>query len=229
MTHPTQGFSTPHAREPHGNLVDITGHRFNRLIVIKRANNVGQTPKWECVCDCGNKSVVAGNKLKSGRIKSCGCYVRQLIGQRSKTHGLSRRPMYLVWNSMMQRCYNPKDCSYKNYGARGIYVCDRWRESPANFIADMGVRPSPKHSIDRVDNDGPYAPENCRWATKTEQNNNLRTNRILTHNGMTQTVSVWARELGINKRTIRARLDDLGWPVEKALTATINRTGKPTP
>lgn len=133
------------------------------------------------------------------------------------THGRSRTPEYRVWQQLRQRCQNPRDPSFANYGGRGIAVCERWSVSFQAFIDDMGERPSPRHSIDRIDNDGPYAPQNCRWTEMRVQLRNRRTNNRLTFRGRTQTVTDWAAELGIAAPTLDARLAR-GWSVEKALT-----------
>jgi hypothetical protein len=122
---------------------------------------------------------------------------------------------YTIWRAMKSRCSNPATINYSDYGGRGIAVCDRWRDDFAAFLADMGPRPSPDHSIDRRDNSGPYSPDNCRWSTSTEQSNNRRVNRMLSHQGRTQTLAQWSRELGLSRVTLADRLD-AGWPVEKA-------------
>ena len=132
-------------------------------------------------------------------------------------HRKSRTPEYRVWCSMKARCNDPKHKAYKRYGGRGLAVCDQWLYSFENFLADMGKRPSPEHSLDRIDNDLGYSPNNCRWATRLEQANNQSTNRRITFNGKTQTVTEWAREMGLTEGMLRSRLD-LGWSVERSLT-----------
>ena len=127
---------------------------------------------------------------------------------------------------MLDRCYTPTCANYHNYGGRGITVCDRWREGGFKvFISDMGPRPTPQHSIDRVDNNKGYSPENCRWATKKEQARNMRTNRLLTHNGVTATVAEWAEKLGVTITCITDRLDKLGMTVEEAVTTPKRKNG----
>ncbi len=127
---------------------------------------------------------------------------------------------YRTWLLMKNRCANPRNEQFQHYGGRGIYVCAEWRESFPQFLADMGRKPTEKHSIDRIDNNGPYSKENCRWATPIEQQNNNRHNRFLTHQGRTQTTAMWARELGVNVNTLRVRLFS-GWSVERTLTQKI--------
>lgn len=137
----------------------------------------------------------------------------------SRSH---RTPERNVWHAMRSRCHTPTDKDYKNYGARGIRVCDRWRNSFAAFLSDMGPRPSPKHSIDREDNDGNYEPGNCRWATNEEQKANTRVVRLLTLGEETMPMRAWARRLGMRASSIKARLD-AGWPIERALTQPSRR------
>lgn len=129
-----------------------------------------------------------------------------------------KTPEYLCWWSMKGRCFNPKNASFHRYGGRGITVCERWASSYLAFLEDMGRRPSPEHSIDRIDNDGNYEPGNCRWATKSEQGGNTSTNRILAMGGQKHLLCEWGKITGINEATIASRIDDYGWSVEKALT-----------
>lgn len=133
---------------------------------------------------------------------------------------LSHSPTYRSWYAMLQRCNNTKEMSYKHYGARGISVCDSWMLSYQDFLQDMGERPSLEHSLDRIDNNGHYCPENCRWATRVEQLNNKRTNVHIDYNGQSMTVAQWARHIGIKTQTLRMRLYR-GWQIEKALRQLI--------
>lgn len=136
---------------------------------------------------------------------------------RDRNHGLSKGSEYRTWSAMHTRCYNPKSKAFADYGGRGIVICDRWRNSFIDFLADMGMRPSPRHSIDRINNDGNYEPLNCRWATKEQQDANRRNNHRLTHDGRTMTITEWASFLGRPFRLIQSRIAN-GWTVEKALT-----------
>lgn len=160
-----------------GKFVDLTGHVFGRWTVIERSpeNRYGK-PAWVCLCDCGTTATVAGSVLRMGESLSCGCYKREVSANNMKvvatTHGMHNTPEYFRWMSMKLRCYCKTHFAYHRYGGRGITVCDRWLHSFENFIADIGERPSTKHSLDRVNNDGNYEPNNVRWATAKEQANN---------------------------------------------------------
>lgn len=162
---------------------DIAGQRFGRLLVIERAGKTtfGEAT-WRCVCDCGQERVVPGGDLRRGKRQSCGCQRIERGVAANLKHGHAARaargrrptPEYQAWQSMRSRCHNPKDPGYPRYGGRGIAVCDLWRDSFEAFLADMGLRPSPDHSIDRIDNDRGYEPTNCRWTTADVQAKNRR-------------------------------------------------------
>ena len=167
-------------------MIEMTGRKYGRLLVLRRAPVVAKGVKWECLCDCGVIKVVDGNDLRKpdGRAtRSCGCMQREKLLAYSKsctgkpghhtTHGLSGSLEYSSWANMWQRCTNPNDPKFHCYGARGITICERWQDFEA-FFADMGLRPSADHSIDRIHNDGNYEPGNCRWATRSQQNKNRR-------------------------------------------------------
>lgn len=195
-------------------LIDRMGRRYERLVVTARAPNASATDtnaRWFCRCDCGRMITAYGQDLAKGKVKSCGC----LNAERIFKHGRSRTQVYQVWKDMFQRCENPDNHAYKNYGARGITVDLVWRDFDV-FIRDMGEPPL-GHTIERKDNDGPYCKDNCRWATMKDQRNNTRKNRLITAFGRTQNVTQWATELGIPRDRLHARLR-YGWDAERALT-----------
>lgn len=210
-------------------IQDKTGKRFGKLTVISMSPERKQNRvTWECLCDCGNKTLATSNGLQSMRTKSCGCTRSQLISEAKTKHGHSSRVRgksvatteYMIWAGIKTRCLNKKSRPYKDYGARGITICDGWKNSFEQFISDMGLRPSKSHSIERLDNNGPYDPENCIWATSTKQANNKRNNHMLECYGKTQSVSDWARETGILATTLIMRIR-AGWSSEKAISTPV--------
>jgi len=200
---------------------NLTGKRFGKLTVIGLNRISKNKTHWLCKCYCGCFSIVERSKLTMSRTKSCGCLIRENVSRRNFKHGFSFRlfvsPEYNVWRSMKFRCYNKLSKDFKRYGGRGIKVCKRWRNSFRFFISDMGLRPSPRHSIDRINNDGNYEPGNVRWASRTEQARNTATNHRLTFNGETRSMAEWSDLLGLSYFLIRSRLNS-GWSVERALT-----------
>lgn len=176
---------------------------------------------WWLRCVCGGVTVTVGARVKAGGVRSCGCLKREAAAKaaaHSITHGLSGHPMYGRWYTMIQRCYNPNHADFANYGGRGIYVCDRWRYSVANYIKDIVGLPGTGTEIDREDNDGPYSPENCRWITSGGNNRNRRNNSFIDYNGLRLTMVEWAERIGISKACLWFRLRKAAWPVEAALT-----------
>ncbi len=206
---------------------DFTPETFGRLTTVgpRFMLPVGtgrkRRPKQVCQCACGNMSVACHNGLVSGKSRSCGCLQKEFTANINKNHGMCKAPEYRVWQAMKDRCYRKNSLDYPDYGGRGITVCDRWLEPDGqgfiNFLADMGPRPSRKHSIERDDVNGNYCPENCRWATIEEQARNRRTNVNLTYNGKTQCLTDWSKETGLSHSTLRNRMK-AGWSVEKILT-----------
>jgi len=205
-------------------VADITGQRFGRLEVLSRqtSDRKGQSA-WLCQCDCGNKCIIQGVNLRSERTKSCGCLQKEITAQRNKiistSHGMSNTKIYNTWAGMLKRCRNKKHPAYKYYGARGIAVCDRWLKIE-NFYKDMGDPPKGL-TLERIDNDREYSPDNCKWATYKEQANNKSSNVIIKYKDQKFTISQWAKELGIDYATLRCRLRLYDWPIERALTEKV--------
>lgn len=191
----------------------LTGKKFHRLTVLGFAGK----RYWYCQCDCGNITRVAGYYLKDGQSKSCGCYSKERRKVVPLTHGKTKTKTYRSWYHIKTRCYNQKCPSYKHYGGRGITMCERWRNSFENFLADMGEPPTKNHSIDRIDVNGNYEPSNCRWATSVEQNNNRRNNKHFTYKGKTQTYAEWCREVGITPQRLNELIHKQGKSVREAL------------
>lgn len=210
-----------------GQFVDLTGKRFHRLIVAQRVprphSNRTKGVYWLCRCDCGGSTVTTTNCLKSGNTRSCGCYKREhaaAAAKRANTkHGHSKKhPLWMTWIGIRSRCHNPRATGYKHWGGRGITICDRWRDF-TTFIADVGERPSPDHSLDRIDKDGHYEPGNVRWATHEEQANNRRDNLMVHYRGTEMTLRrAWRAAGCIVSRESAVRRVANGWPVEAALT-----------
>lgn len=198
------------------NFKNITGQTFGRLTAIALApkKNKVRSANWFCRCACGNTTTVLGIFLRYGHIRSCGCLnvVQRIHGQASKG---KETKAYKAWSSMRERCLQPSHPAWKWYGGRGITICDRWNEFK-RFYEDMGD-PAPGMSLDRIDNDKGYGPENCRWATWHEQARNRSNNKILTWNNKTKSVTEWAIETGINRTILFRRLNE-GWSVERTLT-----------
>jgi len=198
-------------------VIERAGQRYGRLIAIERLpakSKKDTNARWFCRCDCGQGVVAYGQDLARGKVKSCGC----LNADRILRHGMSRTHVYQVWKGMLQRCENPKSPGFANYGGRGIRVSDEWHDFE-RFIADMGPRPK-GYSIDRIDVNGPYSKDNCRWATTKQQANNTRRNRVVEFRGERLTLGEWADRYGIDWSTLRGRLDRLKWDdLEAALTS----------
>ena len=187
---------------------DLTGQTFGWWRVIaeapKKHNN---NRRWVCICRCGTEKQIEGHSLKKGDSRSCGC--------RNRKHGRHGTPEYWTWKSMLKRCATDP------YYIDRIAVCERWRNSLEAFLEDMGPRPSNKHSLDRINNNKDYSPDNCRWATWGQQGRNKRSNRLLTFEGKTQPVAAWAEELGINQHVLYTRLHR-GWSIERTLSTPLS-------
>lgn len=192
---------------------DLSGLRFERLLVISRSTS--DYKYWLCKCDCGKEKYIRGDHLRKRRTLSCGCLGKENRLKKVYKHGLSYNPLYFVWASMMDRCYNTSFQDYRNYGGRGISVCDRWHKVE-DFVSDMTKGYSKGLQLDRIDNDGNYSPSNCRWVTRKQNNRNKRTSVYLTVGSETKTIIEWSEITGIFPDIIRIRIKK-GWKGEKAL------------
>ena len=212
---------------------DLRGKKFGRLTVVDfdhKGGKNGRTYYYKCLCECGNVCIKGSWYLLDDKMaphKSCGCWHKELNLTSSTKHGYGTRgksSTYKIWCEIKGRCYNDKSTSFKHYGGRGIKMCDRWLHSFENFLADMGERPSKEYSIDRIDVNGDYTPENCRWATRKQQCNNRRSNINITYKGKTQTLKLWCEELGLNYSNARMIIGTRG----KVLEYVINHQQKIT-
>ena len=190
------------------NKIDLTGRRFGKLIVISETTNRSGSGNllWLCKCDCGCTKAVISASLRSGATTSCGCYGNEMLAKYRTKHGKCPRsgriPEYQIWDAMIQRCTNPNQSQYHDYGGRGIKVCERWMRFEV-FLEDMGYRPSKNHTLDRIDNDGDYEFANCKWRTRDKQSRNRRSNVWIEYNGKKMILEDWANELGIYSSQIR--------------------------
>lgn len=198
-------------------FINLTGEKYGILTVTSLAGKGSGSFMWNCVCECGERRIVAGGKLKSGHTRSCGCLFRMRLGNRNRTHGRSQTSLHNSWKAMKARCTRKTCASYPRYGGRGIMICERWLKFE-NFLADMGERPDVTYSIERVDNDKGYEPNNCVWAKKKTQARNKRNNRHITAFGETRTLAEWAELTGMIATTITSRINR-GWSAEDAMSS----------
>lgn len=206
---------------------DLTGQRFGRLKVISFAYKKRRQTHWNCICDCGNSCISGIGNLHNGQSSSCGCLKREKARERLLKHKHSSDKIYLVWKSIKKRCNNVNDKCYKNYGARGIKVCDKWQNDFMEFYnwsiqngykEECSNKGKNKLSIDRIDNNADYCPENCRWATNIQQARNKRNNLKVEYNGEVRVLRDLCDELNVPYTLIYNRIHVCGWNLEKALT-----------
>lgn len=213
-------------------IVDLSGQTFNRLTAIKVVGRKRGEAVWQCRCQCGNIVNVAGYALRSGDTKSCGCWKLEEISERQTTHGKSKTRLYNTYKAMKARCYNPNTNHYKQYGGRGIIVCEEWRNDFQAFYdwaMTNGYNPEAGRgecTIDRIDSDGNYEPSNCRWVSIAKQERNKRNNHLIEFNGEIHTITEWSEKTGIGVATLISRLKN-GWKTEKALTVLPLRKKQP--
>lgn len=199
--------------------IDLTGKRFGRLVVIREAGRKRKEAAWECLCECGNTTIVNGYALRSGHTNSCGCYAIKRSKESNTKHGMFGTLIYRTYANMKNRCYNPKYYLFSHYGGKGVTVCDEWLgdrgfQTFYQWSIENGYRKG--LSIDRIDNEKNYCPDNCRWVDMSVQQNNRTNNRRITSNGETHTMAEWARINGISYSTIQSRLSR-GWKEEDAV------------
>lgn len=175
--------------------VDLSGMKFNKLTVLKLDSD--DLNKWVCLCDCGKTTIVFKGNLTRGHTTSCGCYQNERRGKGSITHGMTKTSEFAIWQSMKQRCYDKNCTAFRRYGARGIHICRKWRNSFDDFFKDMGARPSSRHSIERRDNNKNYSPDNCYWGTPKEQARNRCSNRKIEYDGEKITIAEFAERFNI--------------------------------
>lgn len=209
----------------------LVGERFGKLVVLHATSEpLMSTTRWKCICDCGNYVYPAAHNLINGRSTSCGCLRRiraaEFAKSRSK-HGGCKTRLYGIWRNMISRCYYEKDKCYRTYGGAGITICDEWRndfKAFRNWAIANGYNDS--LSIDRIDVQKGYQPQNCRWADSFEQANNRTDTVYLTRNGSTKPLSIWAQELGIPRGVLYQRVKYYGWDTGKALSTPYGQKGR---
>ena len=187
-------------------MKDITGQKFGKLTVLKMFRRDNKT-FCECQCDCGNIKIIQQANLKNGSSKSCGCLAKELSKKRRTIHGLTGTRIFRIWDDMKSRCYNKNAISFKNYGGRDITICDEWLNDVKSFYEwSMANGYQDNMTIDRIDVNGNYEPNNCRWVDRQTQQNNTRSNHYITHNGETHTIAEWARILNKKYRCVQSRV-----------------------
>lgn len=202
--------------------MNLENQRYGRAIVLKRVENKGRYVRWLCKCDCGNEFIALTQHLRSGSVKSCGCLLKEIASQKfiklNTKHGKHKTRLYKIWAAIKGRCFNKNNCAYKNYGARGITICEEWINNYPAFEEWANANGyNDTLTIDRIDVNGNYCPENCRWATRREQQNNRRVNHYIEYNGEKKTIAEWARTLKIPHNRISGRLSR-GWSIKNALS-----------
>lgn len=201
------------------NVQSLIGHKYNQFTVLAYAGFQKGKTCWVCQCECGSQKVIRGNNLRTGTSRNCGCVRRKKITERCTKHGMATKANrsfeYGVWAGMLTRCKNPENPLYRNWAGKGVKVCQEW-QSFENFHRDMGNSPSKKHSLDRINSNGDYCPENCRWADRTTQNNNRRDNIRVSWQGRTWTITELATFVGVPRKLLAQRISN-GWDLEKAL------------
>ena len=204
------------------NIKDISGKRYGRLTVLSYAYSKNRTTFWNCKCDCGNETIIRKNSLTNGDTISCGCYRKEHKHEYGFKHGKSHEKIYNSWAGMKSRCLSKNHSKYKNYGGRGITICEEWLDF--NNFYDWAILNGYKEglSIDRINVNGNYEPHNCRWSDRKTQMNNKTNNRYIEYGGQIKTITEWASELGIKTETLRYRIFIANWDLKKAFETLPN-------
>jgi hypothetical protein len=202
--------------------IDRVGDTYNRLTVIKRVENKGQSAAWLCICSCGNKIEASGSKLSSGNVKSCGCLQKENASKANSSHGMTNTKEYRSWAAMKTRCLNDKRENYEHYGGRGITICESWTNSFENFIEDLGKSPSNEHTLERDNVNGNYEPDNCRWASQKEQARNRRSSKRVEWNGTVITLAELSELTKVDYNLLQFRISR-GWTVEDSVNTPSKR------
>lgn len=210
---------------------NLIGIKSGRLTVIEfyGCDKCGHS-RWLCKCECGNTSIVSGTNIKHEKILSCGCLTKERVSEAKKTHGMSYSPIYPEYRNIKKRCYDETSHNYKWYGGRGIKMCDRWLDDIHNFYNDVSVLPHFReegYTLDRIDNDGNYEPENVRWATKSEQCRNRRSNLLYEYDGKVRTLQEISDMTGLPYKVLHKRIKTFGWEPERAFTEKMRKVSKP--
>jgi len=199
-----------------GAFINMVGRKYNRLMAISIAGK-GACHKYLFRCDCGVEKVLKGYSVRYGQTKSCGCLKNEKARENFRTHGLGKSSEYSIWISMKQRCYNKNSCGYKNYGGRGISVCDKWVNNYAAFLQDMGARPDSTYSIERRNNDGNYEPENCYWLKRSKQGLNKRNSRRIVLFGEKKCIREWCNLFNLRYGLLEERVIKIKWPIDERI------------
>lgn len=205
--------------------LNIVGQKFGRLTVLKYVESKSEDSMFLCRCDCGNEKIIRGTHLKNGKILSCGCLLKEIDSELHTTHGKANTRIYSIYRGLFQRCYNKNKHAYKNYGGRGIRVCDEWLNDFMSFY-NWAINNGYKEdlTLDRINVDGNYEPNNCRWVDRKTQARNTRKNHYLTYNGETHCIAEWAEIMNLTPSAISHRINRDKWSIEKALTTPLRIT-----
>ena len=205
-------------------LIDLTDQRFGKLIVVKKAKSNSKEVKWECKCECGNSIITKGIYLRTGDTKSCGCFAKEKLIQRNYKHGKRHTRLYNIWRDMIRRCDSESRYAHEYYHDKGITVCNEWRKNFNSFYKwAVSNGYFDNLTIDRINTNGNYEPNNCRWVTMKTQGNNKTNNFLISFNDETHTLSEWSDITGIKSSTIRARIKNYHWSVKDALCTPVGK------